>query len=435
MDSLKALLVAAFLAAALAGTAQSQISISIEPDNQTAYEPDNVLVTVAAENSGEMYGFQLSLAFNPGYLDYQGSWEGGLLSQGDPASVFCNPPQVSPGTITDFACTRIVPGNASSSGVLAVFNFSIAGYGTDAVELSGIKLSNNYSEPLSFSESGGEITTGQCQDGDTFSCGPGNETGECSLGERLCSGGLLGDCQGAVYPSEELCDGLDNDCDGSVDEGVCDGDDGDDGGGGGGGGGGGCLTGQERNCSGEGICPPATQTCTNGVWGPCTGSREPTDEVCNGIDDDCDGVIDDNANCCTTGQTRECGPTQETGECRKGVSTCSNGVWGTCAGAVFPVPEVCFDNLDNDCDGIADNNCTSDACLEGPIPPEGCICEGQFRSSGYCCSGLYFPDSCPFSWIVLIYAGVIILIVLYAIVFYLKRKGEDLTWDYVRSLH
>ncbi len=37
------------------------------------------------------------------------------------------------------------------------------------------------------------------------------------------------------------------------------------------------------------------------------------------------------------------------------MQTCINGTWGSCIGAISPVAEVCSDNLDNDCDGLADS--------------------------------------------------------------------------------
>ena len=47
------------------------------------------------------------------------------------------------------------------------------------------------------------------------------DVGLCVGGRQRCEGGRYGACAGATLPSEEQCDGADEDCDGQVDEGVC----------------------------------------------------------------------------------------------------------------------------------------------------------------------------------------------------------------------
>ncbi|MEZ4250442.1 MAG: SBBP repeat-containing protein [Polyangiales bacterium] len=59
--------------------------------------------------------------------------------------------------------------------------------------------------------------TCECSEGETRSCVGEIETGECSGGEQACVDGSWGECTGAVGPSAEMCDGLDNDCDTVVD--------------------------------------------------------------------------------------------------------------------------------------------------------------------------------------------------------------------------
>jgi hypothetical protein len=57
-----------------------------------------------------------------------------------------------------------------------------------------------------------------------------------------------------------------------------------------------CIDGNSRPCGSleVGACTLGTQTCNNGAWGQCVGATGPSQETCNGVDDDCNGIIDDN---------------------------------------------------------------------------------------------------------------------------------------------
>ena len=91
---------------------------------------------------------------------------------------------------------------------------------------------------------------------------------------------------------------------------------------------------------------------------------------CNGIDDDCDGIIDEGCPC-KAGETQACfsgKPAQRNiGTCADGVQTCrvimrggeAVGQWGECKGEILPQEDLC-DNADNNCNGCTDEglNCT-----------------------------------------------------------------------------
>ncbi|MGH9868293.1 MAG: MopE-related protein, partial [Candidatus Polarisedimenticolia bacterium] len=160
-------------------------------------------------------------------------------------------------------------------------------------------------------------------------------TGACQApGITVCSGDGSATMCNAVpgTPSAETCDGLDNDCNGTTDNG---------------------FTLGETCSAGVGACQAAGVTVCSGDGAGTTCNAvpgTPSAETCDGLDNDCNGTIDNGfvlGASCTAG----------TGACEAaGVTVCSGDGSGTMCSAVpgTPSTETC-DGLDNDCDGTTDN--------------------------------------------------------------------------------
>jgi hypothetical protein len=271
----------------------------------------------------------------------------------------------------------------------------------------------------------------------------GTCVGECQFGRQTCqamgaTAALV--CSNAVTPKPEACDGTDNDCDGSTDEDfdvgaacdngvvgicrktgkkicnargdattcsvaatpmtpeVCDGDD--------------------NDCDGdidELPLPGVGDTCGSNVGEcrightKCVGGKiicdevGPTPEICNGLDDDCDGSIDEEL----VPPGPECLPpglppgSKIVGECRAGIYACAkdgNGMWGwQCRGSVGPTDELC-DNRDNNCDGIADNQpmcpVANNVCVDGDCVPKCKKEENKCPSDRVCMNDVCVLKAC-----------------------------------------
>ncbi|MBN1275815.1 hypothetical protein JXA12_06030 [Candidatus Woesearchaeota archaeon] len=124
------------------------------------------------------------------------------------------------------------------------------------------------------------------------------------------------------------------------------------------------------------LYPPSFDAADSGAL---AGERScvPSEEVCDGLDNDCDGVVDEGCQC-LPGELRVCGHS-DVGVCVFGEQACDNdGLWGSCVGAVLPTVEVC-DGLDNDCDGVVDEGCSDDDWLvEWVCDPDGAVVDGVF---------------------------------------------------------
>jgi hypothetical protein len=165
--------------------------------------------------------------------------------------------------------------------------------------------------------------------------------GVCVTGTLSCSSGSVR-CAGATTPGVEKCGGspaFDEDCDGAVDEDCpCTA-----------GSSQACYGGPPAAIAegGTGPCGPGTQSCSSGTMGPCTSQSLPVPEDCanQGTDDDCNGILDDVKDLGTT-----CTDATKSGACRAGTLHCRSGTAApVCVGA-DPTPELC-DTIDQDCDG------------------------------------------------------------------------------------
>jgi hypothetical protein len=164
------------------------------------------------------------------------------------------------------------------------------------------------------------------------SCGVSN--GICMAGQRICQNGRL-NCVGGVQAVAETCDSVDNDCDGTTDEGTIN----------------------------------ACGWCGAGFV-----------EVCDNIDNDCDGTDDQGTMLCREGAScinGECALPCNQNECPAGLVCFEGNCISRCQNRECPAGTVC------------QNGECNDPCL-GIICPEGKAC-----SMGHCIASDCYVVGCP----------------------------------------
>ncbi len=168
-----------------------------------------------------------------------------------------------------------------------------------------------------------------------ISCG----LGQCTHAVPACLNGQLNDCDPMAGAAAEKCDAIDNDCDGPIDEDL-----------------------GSTTC-GLGVCLHSVQNCVGGAPQACDEMEGFELEKCDGLDNDCNGEVDDGLPDVTCGL----------GVCEHAEPGCIDGELNPCDPFFGASTELC-DQLDNDCDGDVDvacgqagtGTCIGDVCCDMP---------------------------------------------------------------------
>ncbi|TQF14393.1 hypothetical protein FJV41_19030 [Myxococcus llanfairpwllgwyngyllgogerychwyrndrobwllllantysiliogogogochensis] len=258
-------------------------------------------------------------------------------------------PEVCNGT-DDNCDGEVDDGNPSGGESCATGQLGVCATGTTACTEGNVVCQQNQSASEEQCDGLDNDCDGSADDGNPgglAACTTGAE-GVCGAGVTYCTHGAI-ECAPVQGPSTESCDSLDNDCDGTIDEGV--------------------KTTFYRDADGDSFGSPSqtTQACSAPAGyvanaSDCddgnAGTRPGASETCDGVDNNCNGTADEGAK--TTFYRDADGdsfgsPSQTTQACSvpggyvANASDCDDGNAGTRPGA----SEVC-DSVDNNCNGTTD---------------------------------------------------------------------------------
>ena len=195
---------------------------------------------------------------------------------------------------------------------------------------------------------------GACASSGTMTCVEGMQVDNCTTGVPA------GD--------DSTCDNMDDDCDGATDEDYA----------------------SEATACGVGACASSgTMTCVEGMENDncTTGVPSADDRTCDGIDDDCNGATDEDY----VSEATACG----VGACASsGTMTCVEGMENdNCTTGVPAGDELC-DGIDDNCNGIADedevleNMCVANAACIEDTGVYACVCDEGYEAVGDNCEAL-----------------------------------------------
>ena|GEM_PF-2984131 len=185
---------------------------------------------------------------------------------------------------------------------------------------------------------------GIADDMGTQTCG----IGACQQTVTVCVAGVENSCV-PTSSTAEVCNNIDDDCDGTIDN-------------------------VGTSTCGVGACFRSTPSCIAGVPLSCSPGN-PGNETCNNIDDDCNGVVDDLG-------VLTCGR----GVCQNTVQECIAGVPQSCSPLPSTGNDADCDDVDDDCDGVADEHYPSN-----PVTCGRGVCE---RNGNMACNAGVETEQC-----------------------------------------